>query len=336
MESVNRDVLKTNNAYVLVTRYHTTMKLKRRSPNGRATTELVLSAYMADNSKIFPDILRLHVPRGAKVADVTYGKGVFWKNIPTDEYKLLATDIKTGVDCRNLPYSDGEIDCVVLDPPYMEGLYRDDDSFAGNGTHSAFRDHYSNGDRPDKLSNKWHDAVLELYVRAAIEAKRVLKPKGMLIIKCQDEVSAGIQRLTHVEIIMNLARLGYYAKDLFVIVRRNRPGVTRVLRQLHSRKNHSYFLVLQLGVANSKLNSINIMNDLVDVQRAELGFQYTALAKAMRRASTLQGAGGELRENTCDNCFVANRHSRQKQSATPPQKRRDLKQLYRTHQQASR
>lgn len=258
------------------------MKTKRRSPNGRATTELVFSAYTGDNSEVFPHVLRLHVPSGAKVADVTYGKGVFWKKIPDDEYELLASDIKTGIDCRNLPYRDAEIDCVVLDPPYMEGFYRDDDSFAGNGTHSSFRDHYSNGDRPRKLVNKWHDAVLEFYIGAAIEAKRVLKPNGILIVKCQDEVSAGVQRMTHVEIIMNLTRLGFYAKDIFVLVRRNKPGVTRVLKQLHARKNHSYFLVLQMGATRSKMNSINIMNDLVDVRKAELGFQYTVFSEAKK------------------------------------------------------
>ena len=263
------------------------MKTKRKSPAGRATTELVLSSYLGDNSEVFPHVLRLHVPAGAKVADVTYGKGVFWKNIPADEYKLLPSDLKSGVDCRHLPYGDGELDCVVLDPPYMEGLFRSDNSFAGNGTHSSFRDHYSNGDRPSALSNKWHDAVLELYVRAAIEAKRVLKRNGVLIVKCQDEVSAGIQRMSHVEIILNLMRLGFYAKDIFVMMRRNKPGVTRIIKQLHARKNHSYFLVFQLGAAKSKLNSINIMRDLTDVREGELGLQYTEAAKARTPALML-------------------------------------------------
>jgi DNA modification methylase len=258
------------------------MKTKRKSPDGRTTTELVFSAFNGDNSEVFPSVLRLHVPRGAKVADVTYGKGVFWKNIPTDEYELLATDIKNGIDCRELPYADGEIDCVVLDPPYMEGLYRQDESIAGNGTHSAFRDHYSNGDRPQKLGNKWHDAVLEFYIKAAIEAKRVLKKKGILIVKCQDEVSAGVQRLTHVEIILNLAMLGFYTKDMFIIIRRNRPGVTRVIQQLHARKNHSYFLVFQLGMSNTKLNSIKLMTEILDNQKVELGSQYMVRLKAKR------------------------------------------------------
>ena len=59
---------------------------------------------------------------------------------------MLATDLQTGVDCRDLPYADGEIDCVVLDPPYMEGLYRRSQThMAGSGSHGAFRSSYSDG-----------------------------------------------------------------------------------------------------------------------------------------------------------------------------------------------
>ena len=61
--------------------------------------------------------------------------------------------------------------------------------------------------------------------------------------KCQDEVSANRQRLTHVEIINDYESLGLYAKDLFVVVRPNKPAITRLKKQVHARKNHSYFLV---------------------------------------------------------------------------------------------
>jgi len=235
-------------------------KLKRKSPCGVATTDLVFSSYSGDNAEIFPHILHLHVPKGSIVADVTWGKGVFWRKIPEADYVLKPSDLKSGVDCRHLPHEDASIDAVVLDPPYMEGLFREDDTIAGVGTHDAFRDSYSNGVRPAKLEKKWHDAVLELYVQAAKEANRVLKPKGILIVKCQDEVSAGIQRLTHVEIIMNYLRLGFYCKDLFVVTRLNKPGVVRQIKQLHARKNHSYFLIFQKGATKSKLASVAIFD----------------------------------------------------------------------------
>ncbi len=92
---------------------------KRVVHRGVPRKDLVLSTHIAGNENVFPKILDLYVKPGSVVADVTYGKGVFWRNVPSGRYELRATDIQSGVDCRNLPYEDGEIDCVVLDPPYM-------------------------------------------------------------------------------------------------------------------------------------------------------------------------------------------------------------------------
>ncbi|MDD4889453.1 MAG: DNA methyltransferase [Phycisphaerae bacterium] len=216
---------------------------KRKSPDGIATTDVVLSAHVAGNAEVFEQLMDLHVPEGSTVADVTWGKGVFWKSIDPGRYKLHASDMKTGVDCRKLPYGDASHDCVVLDPPYMEGLFRKSKgNLAGAGTHAAFREHYSNGEETSD-GPKYHAAVLDLYFRAAREARRVLREGGVFIVKCQDEVSANRQHLTHVEIINECAKMGFYAKDLFVVVRQNKPCVSRMLRQEHARKNHSYFIV---------------------------------------------------------------------------------------------
>ncbi len=215
----------------------------RRVQGGVCTSDVTLSAHLGDNAEVFPKILGLHVPVGSKIADVTYGLGVFWRNVDLEDYDLVPSDMKTGVDCRNLPYKAGSFDCVVLDPPYMEGLYRSTNGhLAGSGTHGAFRTAYSNG-QETKSGPKWHDAVLDMYYRAGAEAYRILRQDGTLIVKCQDEVSANMQRLTHVEIINHYAQLGFYAKDLFVVMRTNSPCITRLKKQVHARKNHSYFLV---------------------------------------------------------------------------------------------
>ena len=219
------------------------MRSNRRVQGGIATSDVTLSAHVGGNADVFTQIMQLHVPEGAIVADVTWGKGVFWQRVPRGTYEVRATDIAMGVDCRELPYEDGEIDCVVLDPPYMEGFFRKEDSQkAGGGSYSAFREHYANGDEKPQ-SAKWHDAVVRLYLEAGREAFRVLKRNGVLIVKCQDEVSANRQRLTHVEIINDYESLGFYAKDLFVVIRPNKPAITRLKKQVHARKNHSYFLV---------------------------------------------------------------------------------------------
>jgi len=215
----------------------------KRTQGGKPTTDLVLSASIAGNAEIFPQVLGLHVPKGSTVADVTYGSGVFWRNISDTDYKLLATDIATGVDCRDLPYDDCSIDSVVLDPPYMEGLFRKNTAeMAGSGTHKAFRSFYSN-EESTQSGPKWHAAVIDLYLSAGTEARRVLREGGTFIVKCQDEVSANRQCLTHVELINAYEQMGFYTRDLFVVVRQNAPGVSRLKKQVHARKNHSYFLV---------------------------------------------------------------------------------------------
>lgn len=235
---------------------------KKRVQGGEVSNDVVMSACMTDNSDLFASIASLHIPVGAKVADITYGKGVFWKKVPTGDYDLFFSDIdakveedsihnvvvKTGIDSRLLPFENESFDCIIFDPPYMEGLHRrSKDHLAGSGSHAAFRDAYSNGksSQTGKDIPKWHDAVVDLYLKTGIQAYRAIKPGGIFIVKCQDEVSANKQRLTHVEIISAFESLGFYTKDLFVLVRTNRPVITRLKTQVHARKNHSYFLVFQ-------------------------------------------------------------------------------------------
>ncbi len=215
----------------------------KRTQGGISTSNLIFSAHLAGNADVFPKILQLHVPEGATIADVTFGLGVFWRNVPENKYRVYGTDLKTGVDFRNLPYENQSIDCIVLDPPYMEGLLRkSSEALAGQGVYVSFRNAYSNGKGSDNQP-KWHDAVLDLYYQAGEEVNRVLKKGGVFIVKCQDEVSANVQRLTHVELIKHFENIGFYTKDLFVIVRSNRASVSRIFKQIHARKNHSYFLV---------------------------------------------------------------------------------------------
>ncbi len=217
----------------------------RKAPDGIATTSLVFSAHVGTNADVFPIVLGLHIDQGAKIADVTYGKGVFWKNIDTDQYNFHPSDIADGVDCRKLPYGDESFDAVVFDPPYMEGFFRNGNvTKAGAGTHNSFRDHYSSGhEEPEQRGVRWHAAVIQLYIDGGREIHRVLRDGGTLIVKCQDEVSANRQNLTHVEIINAYSKIGFFCKDLFVVVRPNKPGVSRLVKQVHARKNHSYFLV---------------------------------------------------------------------------------------------
>jgi len=233
-----------------------------RVNGGHATNDLVLSCYQDTNDKIFPHILDLYVEEGMKIADCTYGKGVFWKNVDQTKYTCVFSDLKTeglpkfvqsGVDSRKLPYRTKSLDCLVFDPPYMHTP----GGTAHNG-HQNFEQYYANNVEVDREvaetiwketggnPPKYHEAVLDLYFRSSREAYRVLKTEGIYIVKCQDEVCANRNRFTHVEIMNELSSNGFLCEDLFVVMRVNRPGVSRLKNpQVHARKNHSHFLVFR-------------------------------------------------------------------------------------------
>jgi hypothetical protein len=244
-------------------------KKTERVNTGKATNDLVHSAYQEMNDAVFPKILSLFVPEGSKIADVTYGRGVFWKKVDLKKYSLHASDLKRrcvpagctgGIDSRNLPYKDKSFFAIVFDPPYMHTP----GGTAHNG-HQNYEAYYANNaeqdpevvrkiwDETNGKPPKYHEAVLDLYYRAAREAWRVLQDGGIYIVKCQDEVCTNRQRLTHVEITVELQKYGFVVEDLFIVMRKNRPGVSRMLtRQYHARKNHSYFMVYRKPELNEK------------------------------------------------------------------------------------
>jgi hypothetical protein len=201
---------------------------------GRTQPAIVCSAIAGTNADLIPQILDLYVKPRSRIADVTYGRGVFWRNVPPGKYELLGTDIRDGVDCRCLPYEDSSLDCVALDPPYKSNVSELGSAEFG----SAYRNH--------ERGTSGHSAIVQLYVDGAVEAHRVLRNRGTLIVKCQDEFANGRQRWTHIELIATFERLGFRSEDLFVLVQNQVPMINlNSGQQRHARKNHSYALVFR-------------------------------------------------------------------------------------------
>jgi tRNA G10 N-methylase Trm11 len=200
----------------------------------------VLTAKQGTNADLFPDIMRLYVPEGSKVLDMTYGRGVFWKNIDKTKYTLTMNDLDpdrgvTSYDAADLPDEwEGYFDAVVYDPPYLyTGGFRTLKKSIDKG--------YKNKVRASKgISGVAR--VHQMYAKAYIEAYRVIKKKGIFIVKCMDQVMSGRQTWMHSEMQRLAEILGFKSKDLFVMVANGTPTM-RHKTQKHARRNHSYFLV---------------------------------------------------------------------------------------------
>ena len=186
------------------------------------------------NSDLIKSVSDFYIKDGDTVADVTYGKGVFWRKVDLNRINLLKTDIMTvepPVDFRNLPYAEGSIDHVVFDPPYMHTPGK-----------PMVDERYQNSNTTSKMYHT--DIMQELYKKGMIEAYRVMKENGFLFVKCQDEVESGYQRWSHIEIYDIAKQMGFYGKDFFVLKPPSNPGIQNKNQQ-HARKNHSYLWVFQ-------------------------------------------------------------------------------------------
>ena len=192
-----------------------------------------------DQGEIIRNILRLHVPEGKIDCDPTFSRGAFYNGTGV-EPPVLRFDIKPqaeGVveaDARHLPLLDSSISCMMLDPPFLATTGKSLTEGTGNRINRRF------GVYPDEKS------LHQMYVDIIREAYRVLKPGGILIFKCQDKVSSGKQYLSHVFIINTAVEEGFYPKDLFVLLAKNRLVADWQARnQKSARKFHCYFVVFQ-------------------------------------------------------------------------------------------
>ncbi|RIU06947.1 class I SAM-dependent methyltransferase [Mycobacteroides abscessus] len=211
------------------------------SPTGPVQSVLELDggrAVFGNNAALIDMLAKLYVPDGLVVRDVTWGKGAFWKATDTRRFDLQGSDIADHIgghdgivraDFRALPDEDESADLVVLDPPYIHNP----------GKHVT-DSRYNNAATTKGLS---HADIRELYRAGMAEAVRVLRPGGQLWVKCKDEIESGKQQWSHIEIHSDAVELGYYARDLFVLVPPSKSPQARWNTQKHARKVHSYLWV---------------------------------------------------------------------------------------------
>lgn len=183
-----------------------------------------------DQDKILRDIMRLYNDGMPFDADVTYSKGVFWKKLPQPRMKFdLEPQFNDVIkaSANSLPLENDSVKSIVFDPPFMPS---------------------QSPNNPGKIKTRFtaFNSVAEmwkLYETAMWEFWRVLQPGGIVVVKCQDTVSSSKNYFSHFEVEKYARDIGFEQLDLFVL------GSKRVMisstwkRQIHARKNHSYFLV---------------------------------------------------------------------------------------------
>ena len=165
----------------------------------------VIKSISFDNAEILKSILQLHVPGGEIQCDPTYSKGNLYKQTgiapPQLKFDISPqTEDTEKCDCRELPLSDGAVECIMFDPPFV-------------CTHGPSVKEKRAG--TNLIINRFScfptaKELYAFYAQALEEFYRVLSKKGILIFKCQDQVSSGIQYMSHIYIHNMAVEKGFY------------------------------------------------------------------------------------------------------------------------------
>lgn len=171
--------------------------------------------------------------------DCTYSTGVFWKNLPqpvnkTDLLPKSEDVIKS--DSSYLPFKDLSMQSIMFDPPFI---------ITGGNHHEQQIGSSIIGKRFEGYKN--FEDLKKHYIGTIREGFRLLKDSGIMVIKCQDIVSSGKNHFTHCMVMDMAMDVGFYPKDLFILMAKNRINSFNGevwKNQYHARKHHSYFWVL--------------------------------------------------------------------------------------------
>lgn len=189
-----------------------------------------------DEQEIIKDILYLHSPNNRIDLDPCYSIGEFYNHgLEQPEYKFdktPQTEDTAQAESDNLPLDSGSINTIMFDPPFViSGQPNGNDKEGSSIITTRFTGFRS-----------W-DHLKEMYSGSLNEFHRLLKEDGIVIFKCQDTVSSGKNHFTHCWVMQKALEIGFYPKDLFVLLSKNRVMDGR--KQQHARKFHCYYWVFQ-------------------------------------------------------------------------------------------
>lgn len=196
----------------------------------------VISTINYNEQEIIRDILFLHTDNKPIDCDPTYSTGHFYKDWAQppkhkfDKFPQAPGVIEATSD--KLPLEAGSVEAIMFDPPFVM-------------TGDTYGEAKKGSSIIAKRFTGFHDfdELKQMYSGSLKEFARVLMGGGIVIFKCQDCVVGSLNHFSHCWVMFEALKFGFYPKDLFILLARNRLTDGRI--QQHARKYHSYFWVFK-------------------------------------------------------------------------------------------
>ena len=188
------------------------------------------------------------------ILDATYNSGRFWTGstrdvwsmdidpafkpmIVADNRTMVGLNAKTGKDNYQVPSN--HFGVVVYDPPHVGPQGRDKSVKRFDADYGA---HVECG--------KEHGWTLSyLYPPFLEQAKRVLKPEGLLLAKITDMVNSHRSRWAHCDFMRMAEDAGFTVCDLIIKIRNGPMRSNRWKEAHHARKRHCFWIVCRNGTS---------------------------------------------------------------------------------------
>ena len=232
-----------------------------------------------DQHEILYNIMQMHNDGKPFELDFTYSKGAFYGTfnvttingekktveIPQPKYKCdVAPQQEDTIQIDpwgDLPFEDNSIESIVFDPPFVISC----------GPSMQTPDYDENGNRVknNMISRRFAsyypvNELLSSYAHWMENIKRVLKPNGIAVVKCQKTIT-GSKALNSPEYLWFLGEcFGLDMIDSFMLLAKARLISGKVKNQMHARRFESEFLVFKKAT-NKKITYLDFLpEDAID------------------------------------------------------------------------
>jgi hypothetical protein len=205
-------------------------------------TEHIFTVHGSDQM-ILLAIMQLHLGGLPFELDPAYSVGTMYEGgvpKPRLKYDLFPGPGVKRADCRSLPLEAGTIRSIAFDPPMQWGCHG-----TNNPSNTKTRGYSCSTTMNNRFTQfKTFDQLEDLYTGALDEFHRILKRKGVLAFKCMDYTDSR-STMTHVLVYNWAVERNFYARDLFIKVKRDGKVYNPNKVQRHARKEHSYWWIFE-------------------------------------------------------------------------------------------